>query len=146
MQFRIFLSVLVLALLVSGCATMDSGASAGTGTLKALDVALALKFEDVPVPAGFKAIGNDSFVFQNDLLRVGILKYSGSAYANQVINFYKDQMPLYNWRFLNIVEYGRSILNFDREDQTCVIIVEPAKLCTYVTVTVAPKAGRGRKL
>jgi hypothetical protein len=73
---------------------------------------------------------------------VGILKYAGGAKADQVVNFYKDQMPLYNWRFLNLLEYGRRIMNFDREDQTCIIVIEPTGVSTYVTITVAPKAGR----
>lgn len=140
MSLKSFAGVTIVALLVSGCAT--TGSSGSDASSKMLDVAMALKFEDIPVPSGFKAVPKESFTFQNEVLRVGILKYGGRAYADQVVNFYKDQMPLYGWRFLNMLEYGRRILNFDREDQTCIIVIEPAKLKTYVTVTVAPKAGR----
>jgi len=107
-----------------------------------LDVAMALKFEDVPIPSGFKPVTKDSFIFENDVLRVGILKYSGKAKAYQVVDFYKDQMPLYNWRFLNMMEYGRRIMNFDRDDQSCIIVIEPGRMSTSVSITVAPKAGR----
>ena len=103
---------------------------------------MSLKFDDVPVPSGFKPIGNESFTFENDVLRVGIVKYAGRAKADQVATFYKDQMSLYNWRFLNMLEYGKRIMNFEREDQTCIIVIEAGKMSTYVTITVAPKASR----
>lgn len=133
---------IIVAMLVAGCATTGSRSSDAGETPKMLDVAMALKFEDIPIPAGFRPVTRESFTFQNDVLRVGILKYAGKAQANQVVDFYKDQMPLYNWRFLNMMEYGRRILSFDRDDQTCIIVIEPVKVNCYVTITVAPKAGR----
>ena len=142
MLIRKSIFLVIITVLLAGCATTGSrGRDMGEGP-KSLDVALALKFDDVPIPAGFSPLASESFTFQNDVLRVGILKYSGRAQANQVVNFYKDQMSLYNWRFLNMMEYGRYILNFDREDQTCIVVVEPGKMGTYITITVAPKAGR----
>ncbi|NQT96021.1 MAG: hypothetical protein HQ572_06175 [Candidatus Omnitrophica bacterium] len=132
---------LLMGLCISGCATTGGGSDIAESP-RMLDVAMALKFEDVPMPAGFKPVAKDSFIFENDVLRVGILKYSGRAQAHQVVSFYKDQMPLYNWRFLNMMEYGKRIMNFDREDQTCIIVIEPGKMSTSVIITVAPKAGR----
>ena len=136
------LSFLLVALFLAGCATSGSSVDSGSETPRTLDVAMSLKFDDVPVPSGFKPVGNQSFTFENDVLRVGIVKYAGRAKADQVATFYKDQMSLYNWRFLNALEYGKRILNFEREDQTCIIVIEAGKMSTYVTVTVAPKAGR----
>lgn len=138
-----YTTVMLIAMAMAGCATTrERGGDLGE-TPKALDVAMALKFEDVPVPAGFRAVTNESFTFQNDILRVGILKYYGRANPEQIVNFYKDQMPLYNWRFLNILEYGRRIMNFDREDQTCIVVVEGSRFNTYITITVGPKTSRG---
>jgi len=139
MKYIILLSVLIS---LTGCATTsDSGLDSADGA-RMLDVAMVLKFEDVPIPSGFKPVAKDSFVFENDVLRVGILKYAGKAKAHQVVDFYKDQMPLYNWRFLNMMEYGRRIMNFDRDDQSCIIVVEPGRMSTSVSITVSPKAGR----
>ncbi|NQT90298.1 MAG: hypothetical protein HQ558_03495 [Candidatus Omnitrophica bacterium] len=147
MVLRNCIAVIVLAVLVAGCATGGSSTrssrrSISSESAKTLDVAMRLKFEDVPVPSGFKPVVKESFTFQNEVLRVGILKYVGRASATEVVKFYKDQMPLYNWRFLNMLEYDRRIMNFDREDQTCIVVVEPAKMSTYITITVAPKGGR----
>ncbi|MDD5504155.1 MAG: hypothetical protein PHV77_02430 [Candidatus Omnitrophica bacterium] len=132
----------VAAILFSGCASSGSYKSSDSTAYKSLDVATALKFEDVPVPTGFKIIGQQSFTFENDALRVGILKFSGRINPDQTVTFYKDQMPLYNWHFVNIVEYGKRIMSFERDDQNCTILIEPSGMSTLLTISVAPKAGR----
>ncbi len=140
---KFYVFILIIAMLaISGCATAGSRRSTGAEMPKALEVATLLKFQDVPCPRGFKIVSADSFIFDNDLTRFGILRYSGRANASTVVRFYRDQMPLYNWRFINLMEFNTRIINFDREDQTCTIIVEPRHLSTLVTVSVAPKAAR----
>jgi hypothetical protein len=132
----------IIAFMLAGCAGSHHYKSDSSETYKALDVSTALKFEDVPVPAGFGPVVRDSFVFENDVLRVGIMKYSGRVHPDHVVNFYKDQMSLYNWRFLNLVEYQRRIMSFERDDQNCTILIEPSGMNTLLTISVAPKAGR----
>ena len=140
---KFYVFILIFAMLaISGCATTGSRRSTGAEIPKVLEVASLLKFQDVPAPSGFKIVPADSFIFDNDLTRFGILRYSGRANASMVVRFYRDQMPLYNWRFINLMEFNTRIINFDREDQTCTIIVEPRHLSTLVTVSVAPKAAR----
>ncbi len=142
MLIRKLSAIFISVLLFAGCATSGSGLSDDVKVMKALDVSTALKFVDVPVPSGFKMVTSQSFTFENDVLRVGILKYKGRASGDQVVSFYKNQMSLYNWNFTNMLEYGRRILNFEREDQNCIIVIEPHGMNTFITVTVAPKSGR----
>ena len=142
MNIRNSLIIIFVLLLSAGCATSGTVTDNDIKATKALDVSTALKFVDVPVPSGFKMITAQSFTFENDVLRVGILKYKGRSSGDQVVNFFKNQMPLYNWRFTNMLEYGRRILNFEREDQNCIIVIEPQGMSTFVTITVAPKSGR----
>ena len=142
MMIKHIILISIIAIMLSGCASSSPYKSDNADSYKALDVSMTLKFEDVPVPAGFKPIVRESFAFENDVLRVGILKYSGRVNPDHVVNFYKDQMALYNWRFLNIVEYQRRIMSFEREDQNCIIFIEPSGMGTLLTISVAPKAGR----
>ena len=137
-----YISLALLMLFATGCASMGLARHSDVETQRALDVAMALKFEDVPIPTGFHVIPNETFTFQNEVLRVGILKYSGRVGADQVVNFYKDQMPLYNWNLINIVEYGRAVINFEREDQTCIVTVEPYTTKTVLTIAIAPRSSR----
>ena len=131
-------SFLIVLFVSSGCAS--TGSSGRTdGSARELGVASALKFEDVPVPAGFRIVTDQSFSFQNELTRVGILRYAGRANAQRVIQFYKDQMPLYNWQFVNMIEYDRSLLNFEKTDQTCTITVEAGVTKTILAIAVAPR-------
>lgn len=106
-----------------------------------LEPQAAVKFSDVPVPMGFKLVPQESYSFEASGMRVGMLKYQGKIKdADQVVNFYKEQMAMYNWNLLNIVEYGQRLLNFDRENETCIISLLPKGRVLEVTIAVGPKA------
>ena len=99
-----------------------------------------LKFSDIPAPSGFKFLSEESYTFESAGVRVGVLRYQGKADIEQVVNFYKDQMPLYNWNLLNVVEYGERLLNFDREQETCIINLSSKGRNITVTVSLGPKS------
>jgi len=98
------------------------------------------RFADIPVPAGFKLLIQDSYAFESAGVRVGVLKYQGKTELERVMNFYKEQMPMYNWAFLNIIEYGESLMNFDREGETCIIKLLSRGRTVYITISVGPKS------
>jgi len=132
--------ILGLIFIATGCATTSNSNSSSSMQAGSISVASILKFEDVPVPSGFKLVDNESFTFQNDNMRVGLLKYTGRPDANVVVNFYKEQMPMYNWDMLNVIEYGQKIMNFQRADQTCIITIQPLSTRTLIAIAVAPKS------
>ena len=146
--FKIYLIVILLMLLSGfGCATTQGrGASeleeeeAFAAAATTLPVTAKLRFSDVPVPAGFKLIQDKSFVFQTQGTRVALLKYVGRAKLEELVVFYKEQMPYYNWELLNVVEYGKSVLNFEREGQSCIVTIESKGRKKIVTLSVAPRA------
>ena len=145
-----FLSVIVVLLMFSGCATTKSTTvteteEGGVYTSSALPVSGKLRFSDLPVPAGFKLLEDSSFVFETEDTRVALLKYSGRANQQDLLDFYKEQMLLYNWELLNIVEYEKSILNFQRSRQSCIITLESKGRHKVITVSLAPWAKSGLK-
>lgn len=136
--------ILVLVCLCScvlmflGCAALRKEKSlAGLGLLEPQAVS---KFTDVPVPAGFKFLTKDSYSFEAAGVRVGVLKYQGKASPDRVINFYKEQMPMYNWNLLNVIEYGDRLLNFDRDRETCIINLLPKGNTITLIISVGPKS------
>ncbi len=140
--FLILLGVLQLALytFLVGCAyTSPKDKDSSTAGPKPLEPQVSLQFSDIPLPSGFKFLGKDSYSFQSGDVRVAVLKYTGRPNAGRVYNFFIEQMPMYNWNFINAVEYGRRLLNFDRENETCIITIEPKKLSTEITITIGPK-------
>lgn len=123
--------------IISGCALMNKKEiSTSPGLLEPQSI---VKFSDLPVPAGFKLLAQDSYSFESSGVRVAVLKYRGKAKAEQVISFYKEQMPMYNWNLLNIVEYGERMLNFDNDSETCVIRLTPRGNSVTATVSLGPK-------
>jgi hypothetical protein len=135
--------IFTLFAFVTGCTTITGSSSSGPAlSTQQGSVAMAkiLKFEDVPVPAGFRLLDNESFIFQNDQMRVGLLKYSGMPDANKVVEFYKEQMPMYTWDLINVIEYGQKVMNFERLEQTCIITIQPKTTRTVITIAVAPKS------
>lgn len=152
-KINLFL-IIILAIGLAGCA---SGGESSGGLKNAsveisddqdlakdaLAVTANLRFEDLPVPVGFKLIKEGSFIFQTEGARVALLKYSGWAKEQKLVEFYKAKMPIYGWRLLNAVEYGRSVLNFERGGQTCIVTIEPRGMKRVVTLAVSPKSKAG---
>jgi len=111
-----------------------------------LEPAAMLKFTDVPYPTGFKLLSQGSYVFESAGVRVGLLKYQGKANAEQVLNFYKEQMLMYNWNLLNTIEYGERLMNFDREQESCIISILPKGNNITITISVGPKSQISKKV
>jgi len=137
-------TILVIALLgysviaLTGCAGI-SGKDDMSKSPAILEPSSILKFSDVPVPAGFKLLPQNSYSFESSGVRVGVLKYQGKASPDRVINFYKEQMPMFNWNLLNVIEYGDRLMNFERENETCIISLLPKGNTVTVIISVGPK-------
>jgi len=113
----------LLTTALTGCTTLsDNKVSTNPSSLEPQAI---LKFTDVPVPVGLKNLPQQSYSFESSGVRVGVLKYQGKNNPDQIVNFYKEQMPMYNWNLVNIVEYGQRMLNFERENETCIITLQP---------------------
>lgn len=106
-----------------------------------LEPQVTAKYNDLPSPSGFKFLPQDSYAFESAGVRVGVLKYQGKADVEQVVNFYKNQMPLYNWDLLNVVEYGELLMNFEREQETCIIKLLPKGRNITIIISLGPKSG-----
>ena len=123
---------------ILGCSTFGNKQS--NKPLQAIESQSVLRFSDVPVPSGFKILMTESYSFESSGVRVGMLKYQGKAGTEQVINFYKEQMPMYNWDLLNSVAFGNCMLNFERESESCIINLAPKGSLIVITVSLGPKS------
>jgi len=151
----VIVGVVLLAFSISGCTTLpesrerarireetreDSEEEVLPSLPVSLKMASNLKFEDIPVPHGFKIDQHNSFAFQTGSTRLGVLKYKGNAAADRIVAFYKEQMPVYNWNLVNIIEYGRRMLTFERAQEICIITIEPSRGRTSLFVSVSPRS------
>lgn len=133
------LSIGVLCVSLAGCGSLRSS-SKDTSSSPFLEPQAAMKFSDVPVPVGFKFLAQDSYSFESSGVRVGILRYQGKANPDTVSNFFKEQMPMYNWVLLNSMEYGQRLLNFEREQESCIITMAGKGNSVTLTISVGPKS------
>ena len=139
MKYKLILWVALSIFVFTGCAGM-SKKEKDLGTAQLLEPQAALKFSDVPVPIGFKALPQESYSFENSGMRVGLLKYQGKANPDQVVNFYKEQMSMYNWNLVNIIEYGQRLLNFERDNESCIVTLLPKGNNVTITISLGPKS------
>lgn len=142
MSIKLFAVIALLGysvMAVSGCAGL-SKKNKDMGAPEFLEPQAALKFADLPAPAGFKLLAEESYTFESSGIRVGLLKYQGKANIEQVVSFYKDQMPMYNWNLANAVEYGQRLLNFERENESCIVTLLPNGRRTGITIALGPKS------
>lgn len=128
-----------------GCAGLSQKESSASKSSGLLEPSTTQKFTDIPVPAGFKLLPQDSYAFESSGVRVGVLRYQGRGEADSVINFYREQMPIYNWTLLNIIEYGDRLMNFDRENETCIISLLPKGSSVTLAISFGPKPASSPK-
>ncbi|MDD5282378.1 MAG: hypothetical protein PHF69_06820 [Candidatus Omnitrophica bacterium] len=136
-----FLSAIccILATALIGCSTLPSSDTKSINP-GILEPQAKLRFSDIPVPVGLKNLPAQSYTFESSDVRVGVLKFQGNNKSEQIVNFYKEQMAMYNWNLVNIVEYGQSLLNFERENESCIITMEPKGSSIILTISLGPKS------
>jgi len=128
-----------IAFSLYGCADFPQKDDSMSKTPGVLEPSAMMKFSDIPVPAGFKLLPQNSYSFESSGVRVGVLKYRGKGSPDQVISFYKEQMPMYSWNLLNIVEYGDRLMNFERENETCIVSLVPKGSSAILTISLGPR-------
>jgi len=106
---------------------------------KVLEPQPGAKIKDVPVPAGLKLLAKQSYDFENGATRVALLKYSGKSNANDLVNFYKEQMVMNGWTLVNLIEYDQRLMNFEKDNENCIINIQPKWYSALVTVALGPK-------
>jgi len=141
----LFSCFVFIAFSLYGCADFPQKDDSMSKTPGVLEPSAMMKFNDVPVPAGFKILPQNSYSFESSGVRVGVLKYRGKANPEQVLSFYKQQMPMYNWSLLNVIEYGDRMMNFERENETCIVSLYSKGGTAILTISIGPRPQISKK-
>ena len=135
----------ILMMFCLGCATLGIQKGAAQKDEVFLDpeeviaVNPDLRFDDLPIPIGFLIDINNSYAFQNPETRVALLRYEGKDSLRSLIQFFIEQMPRYNWVLLNQVEFEKIVLNFEKAQESCIVMIEPQRNKILVTISIAPQ-------
>ncbi|MDD5669610.1 MAG: hypothetical protein PHE58_06250 [Candidatus Omnitrophica bacterium] len=136
-----FLSVVLCAMVISGCVSVQPLPKNNA----LLEPSAVMKFSDIPVPAGFKSLPDESYSFENGGMRVGVIKYRGKGNADLVVNFYKEQMAMHGWELLNVIEYNDRLMNFEKESESCIINISPRGNSATISISFGPKNAAGTR-
>jgi hypothetical protein len=88
-------------------------------------IATSYRFEGVPLPPGMNLNRKESFVYETKATRTGLLVYEGKGEMEKLANFFKEQMPNYQWRLVSHFELYNVMLTFFKEGWSSVIYIQP---------------------
>jgi hypothetical protein len=85
----------------------------------------SFRFEDIPVPPGMTLDRKESFIYETNAIKTGLLIYEGKGEMENLASFYKQQMPKFQWRLLSKFQHHSIMLTFTKEGWACVIYLLP---------------------
>ena len=65
----------------------------------------------------------ESFIYETKATKAGLLIYEGKGEMEKLANFYKKQMPNYQWRLVSNFELYNVMLTFIKEGWSSVIYI-----------------------
>src|SRR4030066_1487036 len=88
-------------------------------------ISTSYRFEDIPLPPGMTLNRKESFVYETKATKTGLLVYEGKGEMEKLANFFKQQMPNYQWRLVSNFELNNVMLTFMKEGWSSVIYIIP---------------------
>ena len=88
-------------------------------------VQTSYRFDDIPIPPGMNFNRRASFVYETKNTKTGLLIYEGKGEMERLADFYKQQMPNYEWKLLSSFELQNVMLVFVKEGWISVIYIQP---------------------
>jgi len=99
------------------------------------------RFSDVPVPAKFQMDRSKSFIYEAGQVKAGFLIYEGNASLEEIISFYKTEMPAFQWKLMSTFESTDVALYFEKPGWSCRIQAQSAKFQkTKLVISLGPKS------
>ena len=88
-------------------------------------IATSYRFEDIPLPQGMTLNRKESFLYETRAIKTGLLIYEGRGEMEKLSNFFKQQMPKYQWRLVSNFELHNIMLTFIKEGWSSIIYILP---------------------
>ncbi len=97
------------------------------------------RFEDVPIPRSLAIEKKESFIYESEAIKTGILVYVGKAKVVELANFFKENMVNHGWTLVSNFERDDALLSFNKPGWGCVITILPSGMeRSKVAVRVGP--------
>ena len=140
---------LMLGFVLAGCAPRSQAKppSEESGQSKVLEEPFAADtlwqgatFTDVPVPASFRMIAEDSYIYSTEGgFRLAEVKYEGEIKIPEIIRLYQEQMPANGWTFKQISGVKEKALKYRKGSEECTITLKAKGEKTFIMVMLHPR-------
>jgi hypothetical protein len=118
--------VLILIIGLYGCADLFSSRTVREREAEVRQpIPTSYRFEDIPLPPGMTLNRKESFIYETRTTKAGLLIYEGKGEMEKLANFFKQQMPNYQWRLVSNFELHNVMLTFIKEGWSSVIYIIP---------------------
>ncbi|SKA91027.1 hypothetical protein SAMN02745704_02284 [Paucidesulfovibrio gracilis DSM 16080] len=134
--------LLVLALAATGCATKSTGTEPAQSTSESQPTAYEQTYEnpnyyydfnDILIPRELDPVDDEKYVFDDPRFLAGFRIFSGRVVAEDVFNFFVNNMAKDNWTKKFSLKAEKSVLAFEKQNKSCTIQIEDG-FKTRVTV------------
>lgn len=95
-------------------------------------------FPDVLVPPELTLDTKGSVVYETGGSKAGVLLFSGRVEVESLVDFFRKSMQKDGWALVSSVRFNRILLNFNKPDRVCQILVWEKPLTTEVEIHVLP--------
>lgn len=110
--------------------------------LPSLQTAAELRIRDLPVPGGYVYDPRHSMIIEYGSTQAGMIRYEGSAPVGDLIEFYRREMPKFDWTLSTMIEREEIRMFFQKTGMICEITIRPATTLSrksIIQVYYAPK-------
>ncbi len=136
---------LVLPLMVAGCSglgapTMSGSSNGADDKSGAPAQASFTRFPDLPMPVSADLQMDKTLIFGANEDWIGRMVIHTSHSANDMFDFYKREMPGFEWQEITSVRSKISVMTYTRRGRVATIQIEGRTLRgAAVTITVSPR-------
>ncbi|MBF0281236.1 MAG: hypothetical protein HQM07_01515 [Zetaproteobacteria bacterium] len=119
--------------------TQSSSTNVSSAINATSPVAFLPEFDDIPVPAELRRDEDMSFVYETTGVSLGVVTYTGFYKPKGIAAFYRNEMPLNAWKFINaFTDSGRYYLSYVKDTRSCIITVEETTMSTKLVIKIGP--------
>ena len=116
--------ILISTILVLSCSTIKTQKKTAPPAQTSIQKIERI-MNNIPVYPNLHYDTQNSFVYESISVNAAIIVLKGKAKLNDVVSFYKENMPKYGWQLLFMFVYdNKATMMFDSMESSCSIEIE----------------------
>lgn len=133
MRTSIAVFLLIIVFTASACATKSTSTEPAADSQSSSQTAYQQTYEnpnyyydfnDILIPRELTPIDDEKYVFDDPRFLAGFRIFSGHVVAEDVFNFFVNNMAKDNWRKKFSLKAEKSVLAFEKDNKSCTIQIE----------------------